>query len=208
MNLKKYRKFARALTDFIFADDRILSSDVIFVPGNGYPQMAEEAARLYKTGFAPIVLPSGKWYIGDGRFMGIQPGFPQYDGCYGTEWEFLKDVLMKNGVPEEAILREDASRFTYENAINSRKVTDAEGITVRRGIVCVNAIHARRCRMYYELLYPDAEILVHAVPANGITRENWLTKAEYIDAVTSEAERCSTQFTSILKELADRYEPS
>ena len=39
-----------------------------------------------------------------------------YGGDYETEWEFLKNVLLKNGVPEEAILMENQATFTYENA--------------------------------------------------------------------------------------------
>ncbi|HUM82718.1 MAG TPA: YdcF family protein [Lachnospiraceae bacterium] len=201
MDLQKYRKFAECLTDFIFIDDEVKPSDVIFVPGNGFPQMAEAAAGLYARGLSPFILPSGRWAIGSRHFMGPAAKREKYTGPYRTEWEFLLDVLMKNGVPGSAVLREDEARFTYENAINSRKVTDAAGICVKRGILCVNAVHARRCRMYYGLLYPDSEILVHAVPASGITRDNWMLSEAGIEAVTGEVERCGGQFAEILKGL-------
>ena len=53
-----------------------------------------------------------------------------YPDEYETEWHFLRAVLRKAGVPEEAILREDRSTFTWENALFSRRVTDAAGIRV------------------------------------------------------------------------------
>ena len=41
------------------------------------------------------------------HFAGVQDLAEQYGGNYETEWEFLRTVLQKNGVPEKAILRED-----------------------------------------------------------------------------------------------------
>lgn len=197
-------KFSEGISDFIFLKDRLLPSDVLFIPGNGYPQMAEEAAALYKKGMAKVLLPSGKFYIGDGRFAGVLAEKKKYDGEYRTEWEFLADVLRKNGVPEEAVLKEDEATFTFENAINSRKVTDGCGMTVRRGIICCLAGHARRCLMYYQLLYPEAELLIDPVPANGITRENWTQSEEGIEFVLGEVERCGSQFHTILKSLINQ----
>ncbi len=125
---------------------------------DGFPQMAERAAQLYKEGYAPYILPSGRYSITLGKFVGVQSHQEIYDGEYETEWEFLKSVLMKNGVPEEAILREDQATFTYENAIYSRQVTDRAGIQVNKAILCCKTYHARRSLMYYQILYPEAKI--------------------------------------------------
>ena len=57
---KKYSKFLSSFTDFIFLEDEPKKADVIFVPGNGFPQMAERAAQLWKDGYAPWILPSGR----------------------------------------------------------------------------------------------------------------------------------------------------
>ena len=53
-----YEEFLKQIEDFIFIEDKPEKADVIFVPGNGYPQMAEKAAELYRNGFAPKILPS------------------------------------------------------------------------------------------------------------------------------------------------------
>lgn len=129
---REYERFLDQISDFIFVEDKPERADIIFVPGNGFPQMSIEAARLWKEGMAPWILPSGKYSIGKGAFTGVQAMKEKYQGPYQTEWEFMKDVLLKEGVPEEVILREDGATFTYQNAINSRKVTDAVGIRVKR----------------------------------------------------------------------------
>ena len=152
---REYERFLDQISDFIFVEDKPERADIIFVPGNGFPQMSIEAARLWKEGMAPWILPSGKYSIGKGAFTGVQAMKEKYQGPYQTEWEFMKDVLLKEGVPEEVILREDGATFTYQNAINSRKVTDAVGIRVKKAIICCKAQHARRCKLYYQYLYPQ-----------------------------------------------------
>lgn len=193
--------FSEALTEFIFVEDPIEKADIIFVPGNGYPHMAEEAARLYKEGYADMVLPSGHFYVYDTAFDGVKARQDIYKGPYETEWAFARDVLMKNGVPESAILREDNAGFTFENAIYSRKVLDEAGIEVKKAIICCLAAHARRCQMYYRLLFPEAKIMIHPTPANGISRDNWMTTPEGITIVTGETARCGQQFEDVLTDL-------
>ena len=139
--------------------------------------------------------------MGTGGFAGQKSCSRHYDGEFETEWAFMRRVLMENGVPAEAILREDEATYTYQNAIYSRRRTDAEKITVSRAIICCMPVHARRCKMYYETLYPDAELLVCPAPDADITRKNWVHSAEGIDAVLGEMERCGGQFHDILKDL-------
>ena len=105
-----YPEFLKQTEDFVFVENKPEKADVIFVPGNGYPQMAENAALLYKEGYAPYILPSGRYSITLGKFAGVQSKKEVYDGIYETEWEFLKTVLMKNQVPKSAILEEDQAR--------------------------------------------------------------------------------------------------
>lgn len=193
-----YSEFLKKTEDFVFVEDKPEKADVIFVPGNGFPQMAERAAQLYKEGYAPYILPSGKYSITMGKFVGVQSRREIYDGDYETEWEFLKNVLMKNGVPKEAILREDQATFTYENAIYSRQVTDGKGIQVKNAILCCKTYHARRSLMYYQLLYPETRILVCPACPDGITRENWRETEDGVEAVTGEVDRIIRQFCLML----------
>ena len=56
-----YEEFLKQIEDFIFVEDLPEKADIIFVPGNGYPQMAEKAAELYRKGLAPEDF--AKWQI-------------------------------------------------------------------------------------------------------------------------------------------------
>ncbi len=186
---------------FIFLSDDPAPADVIFVPGNGHALPSELAARLYREGLAPYVLPSGRYAIGTDGFAGQKSGACRYEGDFPTEWAFMRHILMENGVPERAILREDEATYTYQNAIFSRRRTDAMKLTVSRAIICCMPVHARRCRMYYETLFPEAQLLVCPAPGADVTRENWLRSEGGIDAVLGEMERCGGQFHAILKDL-------
>lgn len=193
-----YNEFMKNVEEFVFAESQPEKADIIFVPGNGFPDMAEKAASLYREGYAPYILPSGRYSITLGKFAGAQSKKEIYGGDYETEWEFLKNVLLKNGVPEEAILREDQATFTYENAIFSRQVTDLHKIHVKKAILCCKTYHARRSLMYYQLLYPETVIMVCPACPDGITRENWRETETGVEAVTGEIDRIVKQFCLML----------
>lgn len=198
--------FLDQLTEFIFKEDRPEKADIIFIPGSGFPQLGEEAARLYREGYAPYVLPSGKFSITAGRFGGVQEKKELYPGEYETEWEFLSEVLKKNQVPQEAILREDRAAYTYENAIYSREATDRLGLCVRRAILCCKPYHARRSLLYYQLLYPETKFLVCPIRDSRITRENWYKTKKGTDMVLGELERIGKQFHEIIREIREDLE--
>ena len=44
---RMYEEFLKQIEDFIFIEDKPEKADVIFVPGNGYPQMAEKAVQVW-----------------------------------------------------------------------------------------------------------------------------------------------------------------
>ena len=163
-----YEKFLEEVGNFIFMEDQPELADIIFVPGNSYPYMAEKAGVTGET--------------------------EKYNEDYQTEWEFLKDVLMKNGVPESAVLREDEATFTWQNALFSRKVTDQAGLKVKKAILCCKNYHARRAFMYYQRAYPETEFLVCPCSVDEITKENWKLTQHGIDEVLAETKRIISQF--------------
>ncbi len=193
--MSRFTEYAGQTEDFIFMEDTPVPSDVIFVPGNGFPQMAEKAAELYKAGFAPCVLPSGRYSVTVGHFGGVLSSRERYCGPYETEWEFLRDVLVKNGVEEERILREDQATYTWQNALFSRKVCDHAGLEIKKALLCCKNVHSRRAYMYYRHAFPEAEIRVIPCCTDGITKENWRQSEEGIRAVLGEAQRILTQFS-------------
>ena len=194
-------KFLNQITEFIFVEDKAEKSDMIFIPGSGFPQLAEEAAKLYHQGLAPYILPSGKYSILNGKFAGVQEKKELYDGEYETEWEFLKEVLKKNHVSEEHILREDKATYTYENAIYSRKVTDCLGMEIKKAILCCKPYHARRSLLYYQLLYPETQFFVRPIQDSDVKRENWYLTEKGIRLVFGEVQKIGEQFEDITREM-------
>lgn len=186
-------QFFQCITDFIFVEDEPERADIIFVPGGNYPDAARHAAKLYREGCAPYILPSGKYSIVKGRFE--SPCGEEYE----TECDYLCGILKSEGIPEAAVIREDQATFTYENAIYSRKRTDETGMTIRRAILCCQAFHARRSLMYYQEQFPQTEFLVCPVVTRGISRDNWYLSETGIDTVLGELERCGGQFHEIMR---------
>ncbi len=178
-------------TDFIFLEDMPKKADIIFLPGSEEGELARHAARLYRKEYAPVILPSGKYGKLKGRFSG--------GGPFRTEWEYFHHILREEGVPEDAIWREEEATFTYENALRSREITDAAGLTVKTALLCCQAFHARRAKLYYQVCFPEAEILVCPVKTKGISRENWHQSEKGIRLVLNEVKHCGTQFGEIFR---------
>lgn len=195
--------FLSQITDFIFVEHEPEKSDIIFIPGSGFPQLAEEAANLYHSGFAPFLLPSGRYSITKGHFGGVQAKQELYLGEYETEWDFLSQVLQAKRVPREAILKEDCATYTYENAIYSRKVTDRMKMEIRQAILCCKPYHARRSLLYYQLLYPQTRFLVCPIKESDVTKENWFLSEKGCRIVLGEVEKIGTQFHEIMREMRE-----
>lgn len=199
--------YVRAVNEFIFTEDTPQRADVIFIPGNVHPGHVLRAAELYHAGYAPLIVPSGKYSITLGKFAGVPQEYrAAYHGEYATEWAYMRDVLLHAGVPEEAMLREDEATYTWENAQFSRKVCDARGLRVERALLCCHAPHARRAKLYYQAAFPETELLVCPCHVPGESREDWYLTAEGREKVLGEVSRCGMQVTQVLADFLLRDE--
>lgn len=197
--------FVRAVSEFIFVEDAPQKAEVIFIPGNASPEHALKAAELYQQGYAPYVLPSGRYSKVVGHFGGVDPAWRHvYAKDYETEWHYLQDVLLRAGVPDQAILREDQATYTWENAQYSRQVTDGLGLTVSRAILCCRSLHARRALLYYQAAYPDAEILVCPASVPGFNRDDWYLTAGGRDAILGEVRRMGDQVNEVFAMMMEQ----
>lgn len=186
------------ITKFIFVQHEPEKADIIFVPGGSYPEPSEKAANLYKKGFAPYVMPSGKYSIKVGMFQGCKSKEKIYRGKYETEWDFMQDVLIRNGVDQKDILKENNAEYTYQNAIESRKACDLLNLEIKRAIICCKTFHARRSLMYYQYVFPQTKFMVCPAKTNDITSNNWFRTGEGVKNVFGEVERIGSQFVDLL----------
>ena len=111
--------------NFIFLRDEPQPADAIFITGGAYPEVGERAAALWRQGLAPVILPSGRYSVHDGRFIGAQSLADRYPGPYATEWEFLRDVCVKNGV---------ACRFSVVDCIGEDAVASCKRLAESAGV--------------------------------------------------------------------------
>ncbi len=197
--------FIRGVNAFVFLEDEPFQADVILTPGNANPCHAIRAAALYRQGYAPWVLPSGRYTKEVGGFRGADPAYQaDYPGPYETEWAFLRAVLMREGVPDKAILREDTATFTWENAQHSRDVTDALGLKVRRAILCCHSYHARRALLYYQAAFPEADFRVCPAAISGFSREDWHLTAEGRMRILGEVRRLGDQVQDVFAMMLEQ----
>ncbi|GAB4579961.1 MAG: YdcF family protein [Anaerolineales bacterium] len=91
-------------------------------------------ARLFREGKAPLVLVTG------GRLP--------WSFVEGGASQEMMDLLVFMGVPEAAILREDASDNTYENAVFTKEILGPMGIN--RILLVTSALHMPRAVAIFE----------------------------------------------------------
>ena len=189
-------KFFRDITEFIFLEDLPEKADLIIVPGNTWPQPARRAAALYHEGMAPYIVVSGRYSKGQQTFAGAACEGDRYKGVYMTEADFLTDVLIREGVPETAVLQERKAEFTLENARYIRRLLEEKKMTVKKALICCQAFHARRCRMYFEYVFQDTDVEFLMCPAvtQEISRCSWMESQKGLDTVLGELRRCGEQF--------------
>lgn len=97
-------------------------------------------ARLYRAGKAPRIILSG----GDLPTLGLS----------ASEAPAMRGLLMEWGIPEQALVVEDRSRNTRENAVNTRQVMDELGI--EDVLLVTSATHMRRALATFRAAGVDA----------------------------------------------------
>ena len=122
-------------------------------PNNARPR-ALAAAELYRSGRVSYIVPSG----------GVEWDF---DGEMISEANYMKRMLIENGVPEEAIILENEARTTKENMIYgtlqiNRKLKFEK---VDHVIIVTSRSHMKRSIALAKAFLPR-KVTVSAYPAN------------------------------------------
>lgn len=188
------------IANFIFVSDEPEKADAIFLPGGSHPAQPEYAAELYHQGYAQWLVPSGGISVKRDKWPGVRSKADLYSGDYQSDCEFFTDVLLKNGVPASAMIGEDKSGHTRDNAFLSRQAVDEKGVIIKTALIVCKAFHARRCLMLYQMAFPNVDIKVCPVHCYNITKDNWYKSEKGIDRVLGELARCGSQFVGDIKQ--------
>lgn len=188
------------ISNYIFVADEPEKVDAIFLPGGSHPEQPEYAAALYHKGYAKWLIPSGGISVKADKWQGVRSKADIYNGDYQSDCEFFTDVLIKNGVPTNAIIGEYKAGHTRDNAFFSRKMVDEKGIEINSAFIVCKAFHARRCLMLYQMAFPEVSMKVCPVHCYNITKDNWFETEQGVDRVLGELARCGNQFVGDIKE--------
>jgi uncharacterized SAM-binding protein YcdF (DUF218 family) len=140
--------------------------------GNGFFGYSSDrfiqTLKLYNQGFIKKILISG----GDGSLNQKKP----------KEADFIYQELIKNKVPAQNIIVENASRNTYENAIYSKKIIDS--LELKGPFVLItSALHMPRSEKFFNKAGLPVEIYTcaQAVPDSNIYSDDFLPNFGLID---------------------------
>jgi uncharacterized SAM-binding protein YcdF (DUF218 family) len=147
------------------------------------------AAQLYRQKKAPIIILSG------GRI--------DWRGSGSPESADMVDILTSIGIPAEALIQEPDSLNTYQNAVNVKKILDAQGI--RRILLVTSALHMPRSLKIFQRQGIDAiPAATDFLVSKGELQELGSTPKAAILNLLPDTDNLH-QFTSALKEYIGSF---
>jgi uncharacterized SAM-binding protein YcdF (DUF218 family) len=132
---------------FLIVQDKIQKADVIVIlGGDNNGERVKEGVSLFKQGYAKHLLMSGgplAWRL--------------------TSAQLMKKQAMESGIPEKAIILEDRSRSTREDAEFCLPIVQKHKFG--SVIVVTSSYHTRRSAGVFKKIYSPAGIKVMVYPA-------------------------------------------
>lgn len=160
--------------DYLAEEDGLEKSDLIFVFGTKSNARIEKAVELFKLGYAPKLLVSGK-----------SPIYKEEDV---TEGEIYKRFAIEKGVPENAIIVEKQSISIPDNIKSSLNLMDKLGFSFNSVILVNSAFAQRRGWCHFKKFTPDTISIYrsNAISNEKLSRENWYKDQESIKVILNE----------------------
>jgi uncharacterized SAM-binding protein YcdF (DUF218 family) len=154
----------------IISDEPVNIDAIIVIGGDHKPERVQRAVELYREGYAPLVIISAGTLVQE-----------------GDEWLPEAEVMRRQarlfGLPERAMLLETDSQSTFENALFTRRICEANGID--RVLLVASDYHSRRARRIFRGAYePDIHVIVQ--PAGESERSDWLFRLRNADVALYE----------------------
>lgn len=159
-----------AMAKYLVVQDKLGRADVIVVlGGDANGERVEEGVKLFKQGYAPYLLMSGgplAWRL-------------NYAG-------WMKKQARESGVPEKAILLEDRSRSTIEDAKFCLPIIQGKGF--KSLILVTSPYHCRRAGKVFRKVFVPAgiKVMVYPVQKSEFNPHRWWTRHEDTGAVVWE----------------------
>ncbi|MEK7121688.1 MAG: YdcF family protein [Patescibacteria group bacterium] len=160
-----FTKNLRIVLDFLTASDPIESipvCDAVFLFGSSKTELIPKSgSKLFKMGLVKKIVCTGKYspYRTVGPF------------CFSTEAEWYADVLIKDGVPREAIITESESTNTLENVLFGMSACHEQQFYPNSLILCSIPLLCRRALATFQKQFPEITTFSYTLE---LTIENYL----------------------------------
>jgi uncharacterized SAM-binding protein YcdF (DUF218 family) len=132
------------------------SDAIIVISGDEALARYREGVRLYKAGWAPRLIFSGAT-----------------EDRTESNAAVMRKMALEDGVPAGAILTDDLGGDTYGNAVHTRALMEAHGLT--SAILVTSPYHLRRATLTFEGVYRGSGIRVigRAAPDGAWRKRTW-----------------------------------
>lgn len=130
---------------------------IVVVSGGDTPARTSEGILMYQNGWAPLLIFSGA----------------AKDTTGPSNAAVMRMQALYEGVPENAIVTEDVSRTTAENAQQTETLLRERNI--HRVMLVTSAYHQRRAQYEFERIAGDVTIVNHPVTTDRQWTQYWWT---------------------------------
>lgn len=154
----KFDSILAPLAEFLIVGEEPRQADAIIVLSGGLDRVSY-GAQLYHAGYADKLILSG-----GGRGM--------------------KPHALSLGVPDSAIIREEQSGTTFENAMFSLRVVQEHGY--RSVLVVTSPYHTRRSGIIFNSFFQGIDVTFCPVPYDPDMTRTWWKRADSAKFVITE----------------------
>jgi uncharacterized SAM-binding protein YcdF (DUF218 family) len=133
-----------------------VSDAIVVISGDEQMARFQEGINLYKQGMGQYLVFSGAAYD---------------NGTSNAD--VMRELAVKRGVPDRAILDEPFGEDTWGNAVYTRQVLEDHGL--RSAILVTSPYHARRAKLTFDAAYAGSgiQLKVHAAPDSQWRKLSW-----------------------------------
>jgi uncharacterized SAM-binding protein YcdF (DUF218 family) len=136
----------RMVSNYLICEDKLQPCDAIFVLSGNPGDRSAEAARLFKSGYSPLIICTGESVPRLFEIVNIQL----------DEADLSKRVLLEKGIPESRIDCLHKGTSTREESIYILALCKSRGY--KRIMVVSDKYHTNRINYAFRHLYKDAGI--------------------------------------------------
>lgn len=125
-----------------------MQADVIVALGGDEGERVKTALSLYQAGYAKYIL-----------LTGVEPAYDNSRSNYTNDWRTR--YLLKQGVPEEALLFDNQARNTWQEGVNTAQLL--KNNAWNSALVVSDPPHMRRLKQYWQPIFDKQALQLHLI---------------------------------------------